>query len=388
MNHLYSDLFFAVFVGAGIISALALFTRQPLIIAYIGAGILLGPEGFGLINNIDAIQGMSHIGIVFLLFLLGLDMQPRALLAVARSASLIVLGSSVVFFVLGAAIGWALGFSLIEIIVLGMAAMFSSTIIGIKLLPTTVLHHKHAGELMVGLLLLQDLLAVCCLIALNALGQESFSASAFAVSIFSLPLIIALAFLGVRYLIVPLLARFDRFLEFIFIVAIAWCMGFAKLSEFAGLSAEVGAFIAGISLAQSPIAQYIALSLKPLRDFFLVLFFFGLGATLQLGLLQEVWLGVLVYVAVLMMAKPATFRFLLKKHSESPKLATDISLRLGQISEFSLLVVFFALTQNLISEQSATLVQTATILSFLISSYIVVLKLPNPIAVSEALRRD
>ena len=388
MDHLYSDIFFLVFVGAALLSIAALFTRQPLIIAYVGAGVILGPHASGVIADVQTIQGLSHIGIVFLLFLLGLDMQPRALISVAKSASLIVLASSMIFFGIGYVVGTGFGYGTIESIVFGMAAMFSSTIIGIKLLPTTVLHHRRAGELMVGLLLLQDMLAVFCLIILNALSQESFELTDFAYSLISLPVIIALAFFGVRFIALPLFVKFDRFLEFIFILAIAWCMGFAKLAELAGLSGEVGAFIAGISLAQSPIAQYIALSLKPLRDFFLVLFFFGLGATLQLNLLDQVWIEMLVYVVLLMLVKPAVFFFLLRKNSESRKLALDTSLRLGQISEFSLLVVFFALSQALINQQAATLVQSATIISFVVSSYIIVLKLPNPIAVSEALRRD
>lgn len=388
MDHLYSDLFFLVFVSAALLSAAALFTRQPLIIAYIAAGIILGPQATGLIADVNAIQGMSHIGIVFLLFLLGLDMQPRSLVSVASSASVIVIVSSCVFFGLGYFLGTVFNYAVIECLVLGMAAMFSSTIIGIKLLPTTVLHHRRAGELMVGLLLLQDLIAICCLIALNAIAKEDFNPKSLLFSALSLPAIIALAFLGVRFVLLPLLAKFDRFLEFIFILAIAWCMGFAKLADFAGLSGEVGAFIAGIALAQSPIAQYIALSLKPLRDFFLVLFFFGLGATLQIDLLQQVWIHVLAYVFVLMAAKPIVFYLLLRRSRNESKIALDISLRLGQISEFSLIVVFFAFSQLLISQEAATLVQSATILSFVVSSYIVILKLPNPIAVSEALRRD
>ncbi len=380
--------FFLIFTGAAILSSLALYTRQPLLVAYIVVGAMLGPYGFKLITNVSLVSEISRIGIIFLLFLLGLDMQFKALIAVLRKATTVGLLSSVVFALMGYGIGYAFGFSHMENIIIGMAMMFSSTIIGIKLLPTTVLHHKHTGELMVGLLLLQDFLAIICLMVLLSgdLGEVNFSQ--LGMTFMALPLVGAFAFVFVRYALLPLMHKFDRFHEYTFLLAIGWCLGLAELCEYLGLSAEIGAFLAGISIATSPVSQYIAISLKPLRDFFLILFFFSLGAQFNLALLPDVIVAALVLAAAVLIIKPITYRFLLREQSEKSNLAWDIGFRLGQISEFSLLITFVAIEANLIGERASTLIQSTAILTFLISSYIVIFNLPNPIAVKDELRRD
>jgi len=380
--------FFLIFTGAAVIASIALYTRQPLLVAYIALGGLLGPFGFGLIQDVSLVTDMAHIGIIFLLFLLGLDMQPKSLLNVLRKASIVGVLSSAIFALTGYIIGYSFGYSHTENLIIGMAMMFSSTIIGIKLLPTTVLHHKHTGELMVGLLLLQDFLAIICLMILLSGDMGSINLPAFGMTLLALPLLGAFAFAFVRFIILPLIHRFDRFHEYIFLLAIGWCMGLAQAAQVLGLSAEIGAFIAGISIATSPIAQYIAINLKPLRDFFLILFFFSLGARFNLSLLGQVWLASAVLASAVLIIKPLTFRFLLHQHSETQRLAWDIGFRLGQISEFSLLIAFIATSNALISEKASVLIQATAILTFLVSSYIVIFNYPNPIAVSDRLRRD
>jgi Kef-type K+ transport system membrane component KefB len=219
----------------------------------------------------------AEIGIIFLLFLLGLDMQPSALFHVLKKSTAITGFSSIVFCGAGFGIAWLWGFPALEALVIGAAMMFSSTIIGIKLLPTTVLHHKHTGELMIGLLLLQDFLAIFVLLVLLSAETGSISYLALGKAVVALPIVCGIAYLLTRFVILKLITRFDRIQEFIFLLAIGWCLGIAELAHAFGLSLEIGAFIAGITLATSPIAQFIALSLKPLRDFFLVLFFLASG---------------------------------------------------------------------------------------------------------------
>jgi len=155
-----------------------------------------------------------------------------------------------------------------------------------------------------------------------------------------------------------------------------------------GLSAEIGAFIAGVTLASSPIALFIAESLKPLRDFFLVLFFFSLGAGFDLGMIEEVLLPAVLLAAALMLAKPVVFRYLLQRTGESEQRSREVGYRLGQMSEFSLLLAVLAADLHVIGNQASYLIQLATLLTFLVSSYLVVLRFPTPIAVSDELRRD
>ncbi len=171
-------------------------------------------------------------------------------------------------------------------------------------------------------------------------------------------------------------------------MAIGWCLAVAEGAAMMGLSAEIGAFIAGVTLATSPIAQFMAISLKPLRDFFLVMFFFTLGAGVNLGMLGDVLLGAGLLAAAVLILKPITFRVLLGRFSERSGLAWDVGFRLGQISEFSLLIGFVALESALLSERASLLIQATAIITFVISSYIVVFNYPNPIAVSDRLRRD
>ena len=132
----------------------------------------------------------------------------------------------------------------------------------------------------------------------------------------------------------------------------------------------------------------MAISLKPLRDFFLVMFFFTLGAGVNLGMLEEVLVGAVLLAGAVLTLKPLTFRVLLGRFSETPKLAWDVGFRLGQISEFSLLVVFVAIESALLTERASLLVQATAIITFVLSSYIVVFNYPNPIAISDKLRRD
>ncbi|MGV6807829.1 MAG: cation:proton antiporter [bacterium] len=380
--------FFLIFTGAAVIASLAIFGRQPLLVAYIALGALIGPYGFGWVVDISLLREISTIGIVFLLFLLGLDMQPQSLLNVFRKVTAITLVSSIAFALTGFLVAFAFGFPLIESIVIGLAMMFSSTIIGIKLLPTTILHHRHIGDMMVGMLLMQDFIAIFVLLALLSGEGGSFDMMKLGKTLIGLPLLVIFSFGFVRLVLLKLIARFDRVGEYMFLLAIGWCLGVAELATVLGLSHEIGAFLAGITLATSPISQHIALSLKPLRDFFLILFFFSLGAGFNLGLLPEIAVPAVVLGTLMLVLKPTTFRFLLKLQNEKKPLAWDLGFRLGQISEFSLLIAYVAFNASVISNLGSHLIQAATILTFLVSSYIVVFNFPNPIAISDKLRRD
>ena len=381
--------FFLIFTSAAVLATIALYTRQPMIITYIAAGILLGPSVTGLVSDPTIISNVSTIGIIFLLFLLGLDMQPSKLANMLGNALLVGLCSSLAFFGLGFAVGFVFGYTIIESTIIGVAMMFSSTIIGIKLLPTTVLHHRRTGELVVSLLLIQDFLAISVLLVLTGGFVEDFSGIArFGKVVLGLPLLIVFAWLFVKYVLLKILTKFDAFHEYIFLVAIGWCLGLSELATFIGLSHEIGAFIAGVSVATSPISIYIATNLKPLRDFFLVLFFFSLGAGFQIGLLGEIFIPAIIMAALVLLLKPIVFHGLLRSLSETDTNSWEIGFRLGQISEFSLLIAFIASAGHLIGEHASHLIQATAILTFLLSSYIVVFRYPTPIGVSEKLRRD
>jgi Kef-type K+ transport system membrane component KefB len=377
--------FFLIFSGAALLSTFALFFKQPLLVAYILLGAIIGPYGLGYISDPALLSDIAEFGILFLLFLLGLDMQPSKLFTTLKKTFLLTLASSSIFVSLGYSTGLLFGFTQVESLVIGFSMIFSSTIIGIKLLPTTVLHQKHMGELMVGILLMQDFIAIFLLIFLDGGNLEQSSALRV---LLAFPLFLLLAYLTTKYVLVTLIGKFDQFKEYIFLLAIGWCLGLSAVASAMGLSAEIGAFIAGVSLATSPIALYIAQNLKPLRDFFLILFFFSLGAQFNILLLNDIIAPALLLAALALSVKPVVFHYLLRKFSERNHLAWDAGLRLGQISEFSLLIAYVAYQSTLISETTSLIIQAAAIITFLISSYIIVQFCPTPIATNPKLRRD
>lgn len=379
--------FAAIFLGAALLASLALYTRQPIIIAYIALGALLGPYGSGVIANVRLVNDAGHVGIIFLLFLLGLDMQPRALLNSLRASSVVALLSSASFAAISGGLALLFGFSASDASVIATALMFSSTIIGIKLLPTTVLHHRHLGEVLVALLLFQDLMAIILLVVLQSAGGPGDLSSVIR-PLLMLPLLGIGCWGAVRFVLIPLISRFDRYHEYIFLLSVGWCLGVAEIALVLGLSAEIGAFMAGVAVATSPIAQYIAVSLKPLRDFFLVIFFFAVGAQFNLATLPAVLLPAMIIAAALLTLKPVIYHGLLRGVSESHKLAWNLGFRLGQCSEFALLIGMVAFQSGVLSETGNTLIQATTILTLLISSYLVVFNFPTPIAIKDDLRRD
>jgi len=379
---------FLIFTGAAVLAALALFARQSLLVAYILLGGLVGPWGFQLVNDPDLIREIGNIGIMFLLFLLGLNLQPAQLVRMLREAIVVTVVSSLVFGAIGFGISQAFGFSLHESIVIGSVMMFSSTIIGLKLLPTTALHHRHVGQVMISILLLQDILAIGILLVLEGFSQSGMEWQQVASLAVSLPALVIFSLLFERYILQRLIQRFDTIQEYIFLTAIGWCLGVAQLAELLGLSHEIGAFIAGVALATNPIALFIAESFKPLRDFFLIMFFFSLGAGFNINILPEVLLPASIIALLMLACKPVVFSWLLKKSGEVGGLPNEVGVRLGQVSEFSLMIAVLALNTGAIGAKASYLIQTTTLITFIVSSYVIMLSYPTPIAVSDRLRKD
>jgi len=379
---------FLIFAGAALAATLALWMRQTLIIAYIAVGLLIGPSALGLIQDPTLIQNIANVGIIFLLFLLGLNLNPADLIRMAGETTLVTGLSSLVLLGLGYGFGRWLGYGDTEALLLGSALMFSSTIIGLKLIPTTVLHHQHTGEIMISVLLFQDIIAIILLLVLEAASQPVIDGWSLLRPLLSLPLLALAAWLVERYLLARLIARFDRIQEYIFLLAIGWCLGVAEAAESLGLSYEIGAFIAGVALARSPIALYIAESLKPLRDFFLIIFFVALGANFDLAVVQQIWLAALGLSLLALLAKPLLYHGLLRLSKEGRGRSLEVAMRLGQMSEFSLLVAVLAAQMGVIRDEVNFLIQFATLITFLLSSTFVVMTYPTPIAVSDRLRRD
>ena len=226
---------FLIFTGAAILATLALYTRQAVIVAYIVLGVMLGPWGMGLVDDPELIADISHIGIVFLLYLLGLDLFPQELWKMLGEALWVTLLSSVIFFMAGFAIAYGFSYPLPEAVLIGSIMMFSSTIIGVKLLPTTALHHRHTGQIIISVLLIQDLVAIIILLMLQGYGKNDNLLVDISMQLLTLPLLIFISWFFERYVIVRLINRFDQIHEYIFLLAIAWCLAIAEVAVMLGL---------------------------------------------------------------------------------------------------------------------------------------------------------
>ena len=380
---------FLIFFGAAVMATLAMMARQAMLVSYIVLGIALGPAVLGWVGDAHLIQQFSDIGILFLLFLLGLNLPPQKLVGLMRETTIVTVVSAAVLAVIGALLSHAFGYSWFESMVIGTALMFSSTIIGIKLLPTTVLHHRHTGEIIISILLLQDLLAIFVLLLIRpASGEGAMSWWAFIRPLVSFPALYLVAWALERLVIIRLLRRFDKIQEYMFLLAIGWCLGMAELAHALHLSREIGAFVAGVVMANSPVAQFIAEQLKTLRDFFLVIFFFSVGAGFHPESLNGIWLPAVLLAAIALTLKPLLFALLMRREGEARPIAQEVGVRLGQMSEFSILIAILAMDRHRIGTNAAMLIQLATILTFIVSPYVTILRYPTPVAISDRLRRD
>ena len=373
---------FLIFVGSALIATAALWARQSLLIAYMSLGILTGPWCLGWIADIRMITEIGDTGILFLLFLLGLHLDPQNLLESVKETLWVALISSVAFVTFGFLISYALHFHWKDALVIGVALMFSSTIIALKLIPNKLLHHTTMGEALISILLLQDLLAIMVLVGIRALNPHHTNPYEVYWTILSMPVMLVTAFFLEKYFLQKIFQSYGHLREYLLVAAVAWCLGMAQLADTLGLSGEIGAFIGGVAIASdSRVALYLAECMKPLRDFFLVLFFFSVGATFDISFAWKNIYALLMLTSVMTVVKPVVFRSLCRHILGLEKQSWELGVRIGQISEFSILVGAIASSNDLISSSAATVIQGSAMISFLVSTYWVVTCYQTPIGI-------
>ena len=387
MENLIFDLS-VLLVGAAVLAYLAVLIKQPVIIAYILCGMLIGPWGFGLIRHVEFIETISHLGITLLLFLAGLCLHPQKLLGLFKETSLVTLANCLGSFIIAFLFSLLFRFSVIDSLCIGLALMFSSTILVIKLLPTTRLHQKRMGAICISVLIMQDLLAIAVLAFIRCINAPQGAMISFSILLVKLGLFITVLVLFEYFILRRVMSRVERIHEMLFILGLAWCFGVASISNEIGLFYETGAFFAGVVLARHKISLFITERLKPLRDFLLVLFFFALGSQLDLLVMMNILLPSVLLAVIFIVIKPWVFKKAFVFSGEEESFAKETGFRLGQFSEFSLLIAFLAFELGHISNSASQLIQLTTILTFIISSYLVVYKYPTPIGTSEELIRD
>jgi Kef-type K+ transport system membrane component KefB len=316
------------------------------------------------------------------MFLIGLNLHPQKLSKLLKKTALITLATCIVFALPAMLIARLFQFSWSDSLIVGLSLMFSSTVVCVKLVPVASLHHKRIGEIMISILLLQDIIAVGLILLLYSSGAANIYVEG---SLLLLKTIVftAVSYLLVRYVILILFRRFDKIQDYIFLMSLGWCLLCAEIAGLIGLSYEIGAFVAGIMLAISPIALYVSEGLKPVREFFLILFFFSIGAQFDFLVTKHVIIPGLILAGLVLIMKPYVFNAAFRLAGESASLARELGIRLGQSSEFSLLVAYGAFNAGKIEAQTSYLIQLAAISTFIISTYFVVYKYQTPISVKK-----
>ncbi len=377
-----------IIILAAILSYVAVLLKQPIILAYIACGVLAGPWGMGWIRDLGFIESISRLGITLLLFLAGLCLHPQKLFGLFKKTGLATATNCIVSFAIAFLFAIIFKFSAIESMVIGLALMFSSTILVIKLLPTTRLHQERMGGICISVLIMEDLLAIVVLAYIRCLSLPGNAFVSFGLLLVKLLIFIAILVLLEQFVLRKIMLRVERLHEALFILGLAWCFAIAAISAKIGMFHETGAFFAGVVLARHPISFFITERLKPLRDFFLVLFFFALGAKLDIPALKQVIFISILLAGVFLIVKPWLFKRLFVLAKEERSFSKEIGFRLGQLSEFSLLIAILAFQLGNISCRASQLIQLTTLITFIVSSYIVVMRYPTPIGTSAKLNRD
>jgi Kef-type K+ transport system membrane component KefB len=362
----------AVLTVCALLAGLALLVRLPLILGLIAAGIVVGPEVLGLVEASEEIELLAAIGIAVLLFVVGLKLDVRVVRRLGAVALAAGIGQIVLAVVLAFAIAIAFGFEPIAAGYLAMAMAFSSTIIVVKLLSDRrelkVLH----GRIAIGILIVQDIVVVLTMIGLSGFdgGADAIIVQLAGVVLRGVILLVGLALLT-RFVLPRAIHLFARQAELLVLAAVAWAVLLASASVALGFTEEVGAFLAGVSLASSPYRDAISGRLTALRDFLLVFFFIELGTTVDLSLALGRPGPALALIALVLIGKPLIVIALTGWLGYRSRTTFQAGLTLGQISEFSLILVALGVSLGHVGDDVMGIVTAVALVTIAVSTLLV-----------------
>jgi len=342
--------------------------KQPLIPAYIITGLLIGPI-YGLITNNELITTLSEIGIAFLLFIVGLEMNMKKLKEVAVVAGLGGTIRSISMFSIGFILAIIMGFITMEAIYIGIIIAFSSTMIVIKLLSDKRELDTLHGRIVVGILLLEDMLAIFALSILTSLNGNSFASIAFA--LVKGALLLSMIWIFSKFLFPKIFKFSAKSQELLFLTSISVCFLFSIIAYYLNFSIAIGAFLAGLSLANLPYNFVIIGKVRSLRDFFATIFFVSLGMELSFKNVSHLITPIIVLLVIIILIKPLITMFLCSFFGYKRRVSFLTSLSLAQISEFSLIIVAQGLILGHISRNIFTLTILVAIITMILTSYFI-----------------
>lgn len=360
-----------VIVAATLISGMMRLLKQPLIIGYILTGLLISPYLLNLTESINTIETFSQIGVALLLFIVGLSLSPKVIKEVGKVS--LIAGAGQVFFtlIIGFIITKFLGLPTTESFYIAAAITFSSTIIIMKLLSDKRDLETLYGKISIGLLLVQDIIAIALLVIIS-----SFSSKIDVLGMLMTTVIKGAALVGIMVVIsIYVMPRIGKFFassqEFLFLFSIGWGLGIATLFNYFGFRIEMGALIAGITLSLSPYNYEMSSKMKPLRDFFLILFFIFLGTQMKTGSMSQVIIPAVIISLFVLIGKPLIVMIIMGAMGYSKRNGFLTGTTMGQISEFSLILILMGLSVGHITQETMSIMVIVGIITMAGSTYFI-----------------
>lgn len=362
----------ALLIGvATILGLIAQKTRQPKVIAYIIAGLVMGPVGFNLVGENEMTTLFSELGLVFLLFLIGLEINLDEVSEVIGSTIGIGIIQMILTFLVGVGLAIALGFDTVTSVFIGAAVMFSSTALVVKILTNMDEASSLPGRLDVGILLVQDI-AVVLILALMTVDFSNPAQIALKLGeIFLMISVIGfLALASSKYIFSKVLKEISDNTTAFFTHGLAWAFLFISLSGYLNLSLEIGAFLAGVGLAQVPYSRELQERVRPLTDLFMAIFFLNFGLSITGGALYSYLPEAVIASVVLVIAKFLIFFLTVDRFKFTPETSFRASINMGQISEFGLILTSLAIAEGYIASDISGFISMVAILTMGSSAYL------------------
>ncbi|MEI7810349.1 MAG: cation:proton antiporter [bacterium] len=373
--NIFIDIGLIIFL-ATIISFIMRFLKQPLIVGYILCGIIVGPYFLNLAQSAEYIELFSKLGIAILLFIIGLNLKPNVIREVGKVSVITGLGQIVLTSIAGFLVMHSLGYSNIVSFYGAMALTFSSTIIILKLISDKGDLDKLYGKISTGFLLVQDIFATIVLLFISIIGKlNSIEGSPF---VFSLLLVLKgiVFFFGIYLISKYILPRISSFLassqELLFLFSIAWGLGLAGVFYLLGFSIEIGALAAGVALSSFKFSQEIASRMKPLRDFFILLFFVMLGSQMVFADIGMIIVPAIILSVFVLIIKPLIVIFLVDLLGYKDRTSFETGITVAQISEFSLILIALGLSFGQLNREVVSLITLVGIITIPASTYFII----------------
>lgn len=345
--------------------------KQPMIIAYLLAGVIIGPAVLSLTHESEFFQTLAEIGIAFLLFTVGLGLNWRRIREVGAVAIASGLGQIIFTSVVGFLILYALGFDLLTSLFVGLAFSFSSTIIIVKMLMDKEDLETLYGKITVGFLIVQDLVAMVVLLILGALGRGESMTQILGFSFLKGIFVVAVFWLLSNFVIPHIVKFAASSQELLLVFSLGWCFAVAGVLSFFGFGVEIGALIAGVSLSGTVYEHEINSRVKPLRDFFLILFFIVLGTQLHPAAASEMIIPIIAMVVFVLIGNPLIMMLFMRALGYHPETSFLTGTTTAQISEFSFIMLGAAVALGLISPDAMTLTTIVGLITIAVSTYFI-----------------